>query len=107
MGLENQTPLVSRRVENELQKTVAEVWRNVDIPPTQFARILRNEAKVAGAYHDPAACCQNTALRDALKTQYRSLSLSRSEFARQLRTLAQGFDQTDNTTSTVVEGTAE
>jgi hypothetical protein len=93
MASENQEPLSTGGCEEAIRSVVGEAWENTSVPRWLFVNILRNEAKVVGNYHEPGAYSQNEFLRQRLKRLFQSRSITRGEFARQLRQLADQYEQ--------------
>jgi len=80
-------------INRGLRRAVAGARDLMDVPQSTFARYLRSEARIAGAYHDPAAYAPNDTLREAVKGAYQQYEGSLASFRKQLRELANGYEE--------------
>ena len=77
----------------ELRVAVAQAWAEMDVPQSTFAQYLQQEAKVAGAYHDPAAYAPSDELRQRVKGAYQQFNGERGTFCKSLRRLAEVYEE--------------
>ena len=98
---------MSLDLENErLQYIVATAWVRTNVSQTQFAQMLRNEAKIVGHYHDPGAGAQDASLREELQTYFKNTDMPKHTIASDLRTLAKGYENAPETGVAAVNTTS-